>query len=988
MAGGISLTHASSLAISGACSAGLLVPLGPRGVNVVVSRRIRELLISRAGRRSSFESAKWRTDLQWLRSGIAPRRRNCSSGDKIGAGVVNCATESEGVEEEEDEKERERERMCGGAGQVVDVESSVNFAGLVLAVTALGFAIPAFTASANAAAAGGATKKKSKAAKAPKAVPTMSLEERKEWTKDLPLVREQIPYSELLRLKEEGKVKHIVKHPLTNLKSIPDRVLVIMSDDRVVRTVLPASERDVKFWNMWDELKLADDVIDAYSPPLPGPVVEDWALKGPSLRGFSGVATWIRNLSVEKKRTKAPITKKSAARARLEQLERERKQVLEARREKERLAKDEAKRRARERKYASSKFAGMQESERKERMALDEQAELELKLAQQVQSREEWSNFWYNASRNEGFRFLMGIFFFWLFYLTIVVGVKKRKQDYEDRLKIEQSEEEERKKMREWEQEMETFEAVSTTKDWGKEGMSDEEKKRIEEVENNPQLKLGLRFMRSGATARRAKGRKPPQYLDLDADIKFADVAGLGDIRKELEEIVDFFTFGEKYRRRGSRIPAGILLCGEPGTGKTLLAKAVAGEAGVNFFSISASQFVEIYVGVGASRVRALYNEARDNAPAVVFIDELDAVGRQRGLIGGSGGQERDSTLNQLLTCLDGFEGRGEVITIAATNRPDILDSALVRPGRFDRKIFIPKPGTKGRAEILKVHARNKPMAEEVDYGAVAEMTDGMVGAQLANILDVAALSVLRDSRNEITTDDLLEAAQLEEGGHPDPRPRSTKLLKMLALNEASMATCAVNFPEFKQIQLLTIVPRMGEEKGAVRFRPDHTKFDLQSIGRQGMLDYITVQLSPRAADELWNGADNMSTIWADTVDQARSAARDFVYAGLSDRKDLYGLFDCWNEIDQVYAVDVEALKIVNSCYKRALEILEQNKDLVNALVDRLVEDRTIRQADFQDMVEKYGNLVEEIPQPIDVRNEKLAAFREEMFVGKRSSRN
>ncbi|KAL2622136.1 hypothetical protein R1flu_002341 [Riccia fluitans] len=428
--------------------------------------------------------------------------------------------------------------------------------------------------------------------------------------------------------------------------------------------------------------------------------------------------------------------------------------------------------------------------------------------------------------------------------------------------------------MREWELEMETIEAVSTTKDWGKEGMSEEERKRVEEVENNPQLKLGLRFMRSGATARRAKGRKPPQYLDLDADIKFSDVAGLGDIRKDLEEIVDFFTYGEKYRRRGSKIPAGILLCGEPGTGKTLLAKAVAGEAGVNFFSISASQFVEIYVGVGASRVRALYQEARDNAPAVVFIDELDAVGRQRGLIGGSGGQERDSTLNQLLTCLDGFEGRGEVITIAATNRADILDSALVRPGRFDRKIFIPKPGTKGRAEILKVHARNKPMAEEVDFDAVAEMTDGMVGAQLANILDVAALSVLRASRTEITTDYLLEAAQLEEGGHPDPRPRSTKLLEMLALNEASMAACAVNFPDFKQIQPLTIVPRM---------------------------------------DELWNGADNMSTIWADTVDQARSAARDFVYAGLSDRKDLYGLFDCWNEIDQVWGVDVEALKIVNS---------------------------------------------------------------------------
>ncbi|GMP77996.1 hypothetical protein CsSME_00034092 [Camellia sinensis var. sinensis] len=184
--------------------------------------------------------------------------------------------------------------------------------------------------------------------------------------------------------------------------------------------------------------------------------------------------------------------------------------------------------------------------------------------------------------------------------------------------------------------------------------------------------------------------------------------------------------------------------------GKTLLAKVVAGEAGVNFFSISASQFVEIYAGVGASRVRALYQEAKENAPSVVFIDELDAVGRERGLIKGSGGQERDATLNQLLVCLDGFEGRGEVITIASTNRPDILDPALVRPGRFDRKIYIPKPGVIGCMKILKVHARKKPMAEDVDSMAVASMTDGMVGVELANIIEIAAINMMHDGRTEI----------------------------------------------------------------------------------------------------------------------------------------------------------------------------------------------------------------------------------------------
>ncbi|CAM6128546.1 unnamed protein product [Calypogeia fissa] len=900
------------------------------------------------------------------------------SGWKVSCALVNEGDgEGENIRDDmENMKENELEFMS---------QDMKNLAAFAVAFIALGFALPAFSASASAATSKASTTTKKKA-KAPKTAPTMPLEERKAWTKDLPVVVEQIPYSELLTLKEEGNVKYIVKHPATELSKVPDKVLIVMNDDRVVRTVLPTSDRDERFWKLWEEMQMQENVIDAFTPPLPGPEVQEWAKKGPTLSGLNAIAGWIRQLAAatrtKKKEPTKVAKKKGAARARLEALAKERKEMHQARRDQGRMEREEnrASRASQRRGLFGRKPAVVEDS-------VEQQQQEQVKLQLRQAKAEEWSNLMYSASRNEGFRFLMGIFFFWLFYLTVVVGVKKRKQDYEDRLKIEKAEEEERKKMREWEQEMETFEAVSTSKDWGKDGMSEEERKRVEEIERNPQLKLGLRFMRSGATARRAKGRKPPQYLDLDADIKFNDVAGLGDIRKELEEIVDFFTYGEKYRRRGSKIPGGILLCGEPGTGKTLLAKAVAGEAGVNFFSISASQFVEIYVGVGASRVRALYNEARDNAPAVVFIDELDAVGRQRGLIGGSGGQERDSTLNQLLTCLDGFEGRGEVITIAATNRPDILDTALIRPGRFDRKIYIPKPGTKGRAEILKVHARNKPMADEVDYGAVAEMTDGMVGAQLANILDVAALSVLRDSRPEITTEDLLEAAQLEEGGHPDARPRSTKMLKMLALNEASMAATAANFPDLKQIQLLTIVPRMGEEKGAVRFRPDRAKFDAQIMGRQGMLDYITVQLAPRAADELWNGADQMSTIWADTIDQARRTARDFVFAGLSDREDLYGLYDCHLEMQHVNAIDVEATKIVNSCYQRALQVLDQNRVLVDELVKSLVEVRTIRQADFQTMLEMFGNLEQEPPTAIQIRNEKSAAFREEMFASKRSAR-
>lgn len=569
---------------------------------------------------------------------------------------------------------------------------------------------------------------------------------------------------------------------------------------------------------------------------------------------------------------------------------------------------------------------------------------------------------WANLARDSNVATALGFVFFFIFYRTVVYSYRRQKKDYEDRLKIEKAEAEERKKMRELEREMA-----------GIEGGDDEN----EVGEQNPYLKMAMQFMKSGARVRRANSKRLPQYLERGVDVKFSDVAGLGKIRLELEEIVKFFTHGEMYRRRGVKIPGGILLCGPPGVGKTLLAKAVAGEAGVNFFSISASQFVEIYVGVGASRVRALYQEAKDNAPSVVFIDELDAVGRERGLIKGSGGQERDATLNQLLVCLDGFEGRGNVITIASTNRPDILDPALVRPGRFDRKIYIPKPGLIGRIEILKVHARKKPMAEDVDYMAVASMTDGMVGAELANIIEVAAINMMRDGRTEITTDDLLQAAQIEERGMLDRKERSPEKWKQVAINEAAMAVVAVNFPDLKNIEFVTIAPRAGRELGYVRMKMDHIKFKEGMLSRQSLIDHITVQLAPRAADELWYGEGQLSTIWTETADNARSAARTFVLGGLSDMH--YGVSDFW-VADRINEIDLEASRVLNICYERAKEILRQNKKLMDAMVEELVRKKSLTKQEFFNLVEVHGVLSPTPQNILDIRVSKRIQFQEMMM--------
>lgn len=731
----------------------------------------------------------------------------------------------------------------------------------------------------------------------------------------------------------------MIKAPNASLKQRPEAVLVVLDDNQVFRTVLPSLESNRRFWDSWDEFKIDALCVNAYSPPVRRP-----ELPKPYLGFLWKVPEFMLSRLKPKKESKRAMELRMAR----EEFKRQRKEELKKMREEREIIEK------------AIKMQKKDEDRRRKRETRIKKYEESLRDARKNYTR--MASMWANLAQDSNVTTLLGLVFFVIFYRTVVLSYRKQKKDYDDRLKIEKAEAEERKKMRELEREL----------------MGIEEEEEDESVpgkaEQNPYLKMAMQFMKSGARVRRAHNKRLPQYLERGVDVKFSDVAGLGKIRLELEEIVKFFTHGEMYRRRGVKIPGGILLCGPPGVGKTLLAKAVAGEAGVNFFSISASQFVEIYVGVGASRVRALYQEAKENAPSVVFIDELDAVGRERGLIKGSGGQERDATLNQLLVSLDGFEGRGEVITIASTNRPDILDPALVRPGRFDRKIFIPKPGVIGRMEILKVHARKKPMADDVDYMAVASMTDGMVGAELANIIEVAAINMMRDGRTEITTDDLLQAAQIEERGMLDRKERSLETWKQVAINEAAMAVVAVNFPDLRNIEFVTIAPRAGRELGYVRMKMDHVKFKEGMLSRQSLLDHITVQLAPRAADELWYGEGQLSTIWAETADNARSAARSYVLGGLSEKH--HGLSNFW-AADRINEIDLEALRVMNFCYDGAKEILQQNRKLMDAVVDELVRKKSLTKQEFFNLVELHGVIKPMPPSILDIRVAKRAQFQE-----------
>ena len=432
----------------------------------------------------------------------------------------------------------------------------------------------------------------------------------------------------------------------------------------------------------------------------------------------------------------------------------------------------------------------------------------------------------------------------------------------------------------------------------------------------------------------------------------FADVAGCEEAIEELGEIKEFLQEPAKFQAVGAKIPKGVLLYGQPGTGKTLLARAVAGEAGVPFYSISGSDFVEMFVGVGASRVRDLFEQAKENAPAIVFIDEIDAVGRHRGAGMGGGHDEREQTLNQLLVEMDGFDVRGGVILIAATNRPDVLDPALLRPGRFDRQISVDAPDLRGREEILKVHARGKPMSPDVDLLSVARRTPGFTGADLANVLNEAALLTARQNAKLLDNEALEEAIDRVIAG-PQKRTRlmSEKERMITAYHEGGHALVAAALPGTDPVHKVTILPR-GRALGYTMVLPDEDKY---SQTRSEMLDKLAYMLGGRAAEEMvfhdpTTGAGN-------DIEKATSLARAMVTQyGMTERLGAMKLGETQGEPflgrdmgharnyseDVAAIVDDETKKLLTQAHQEAFDILEENRDVLDSLVLELMEKETL----------------------------------------------
>ena len=454
--------------------------------------------------------------------------------------------------------------------------------------------------------------------------------------------------------------------------------------------------------------------------------------------------------------------------------------------------------------------------------------------------------------------------------------------------------------------------------------------------------------------------------MEPQTQVTFGDVAGIEGAKLELTEVVDFLKNPDRFTAVGAKIPKGVLLVGPPGTGKTLLAKAVAGEAGVPFFSISGSEFVEMFVGVGASRVRDLFEQAKKSAPCIVFIDEIDAVGRQRGAGLGGGNDEREQTLNQLLTEMDGFEGNTGIIIVAATNRPDVLDAALMRPGRFDRQVVVDRPDYAGRLQILGVHARGKTLAKDVDLDKIARRTPGYTGADLANLLNEAAILAARRELTEVSMDEVNDAIERVMAG-PEKKDRvmSEKRKRLVAYHEAGHALVGALMPDYDPVQKISIIPR-GNAGGLTFFTPSEERMESGLYSRAYLHNQMAVALGGRVAEEIVYGEDEVTTGASNDLQQVARVARQMVTRfGMSDRlgpvalgRSQGGMFlgrDIAAERDfsedTAAAIDEEVSQLVAEAYKRATAVLNGNRKVLDELADMLVERETVDAEDLQELL-------------------------------------
>jgi cell division protease FtsH len=457
-----------------------------------------------------------------------------------------------------------------------------------------------------------------------------------------------------------------------------------------------------------------------------------------------------------------------------------------------------------------------------------------------------------------------------------------------------------------------------------------------------------------------------------DTGVTFDDVAGCDGAKLELEEVVDFLKQPEAYTKNGCKIPRGVILDGPPGTGKTLLAKAVAGEAGVPFISISGSEFVEMFVGVGASRVRDIFAQAKKNAPCIIFIDEIDAVARQRGAGMAGGNDEREQTVNQILVEMDGFDGNPGVITIAATNRIDILDAALLRPGRFDRKITVDLPDFKGRTRILGVHSRGKPLEPDVDLEAISRRTPGFSGASLENLMNEAAIAAARADKTTIGWDqidgavDRIMVGLEKKGGNPQLKQK-----ELVAYHEAGHAIVGAIVPDYDQVQKITIIPRSNGAGGLTFFAPQESRLESGMYSRQYLESQLAVALGGRLAEEIIYGEDMVTTGASNDIQQVASIAKRMVKEwGMSDKVGRIALSEpsgrgpfmgaqmmrrrtMWgNKI--LGTVESEVERLVNNSYLVAKTILTENKDLLEHLAATLMDQEVVSAEEFQMMLVQF----------------------------------